>query len=237
MANKEGKWSLGRRGKIEEGKVSWKEIFLCVVDFWFLPRLAAHVFPIWNKLPSPGSRERPWSPGPPLRLHTPLPPCAPVAGSSGSLGLEDIPQLAPGLWIWHPPQKHTCLSVTTCAQQRAFILIEASHLDIGWQAFLGYCRPLLGPSRSPREGCGILSLLPPALQFQCIVTCWIALAPVLEWAFLHRFLTVSGGLSVGRQVCRAGDTGQRLCRKHASVAPAWFLLCSDLGLRTVAKTL
>ena len=120
---------------------------------------------------------------------------------------------------------------------RAFILIEASHLDIGWQAFLGYCRPLLGPSRSPREGCGILSLLPPALQFQCIVTCWIALAPVLEWAFLHRFLTVSGGLSVGRQVCRAGDTGQRLCRKHASVAPAWFLLCSDLGLRTVAKTL
>lgn len=54
---------------------------------------------------------------------------------------------------------------------RAFILIEASHLDIGWQAFLGYCRPLLGPSRSPREGCGILSLLPPALQFQCIVTC------------------------------------------------------------------
>ena len=77
--------------------MSWKEIFLCVVDFWFLPRLVAHVFPIWNELLSPGSRERPSSPGPPLWLHTPLPSCAPAAGSSGSPGLEDIPQLAPGL--------------------------------------------------------------------------------------------------------------------------------------------
>ena len=120
---------------------------------------------------------------------------------------------------------------------RAFILIEASHLDIGWQEFPGDCRCLLGPSVSPREGCGILPLLPAALRFQCIVKRWIALAPVLEWAFQHRFLTVSGGLSAGTQVCRAGDTGQRLCRKHASVAPASLLLCSDSGLQTVAETL
>lgn len=71
-------------------KCLWKEIFLCVVDFWFLPRLLAHVFPIWSEPLSSVSRERPSGPeAPPLLL--------PISPSS--------PACAPGtralvLWVW-----------------------------------------------------------------------------------------------------------------------------------------
>lgn len=130
IADKEVKGDWGGGARLWRKKCLWKEIFLYVVDFWFLPSLMVHVFPIWNEPVSSVSRERPSGTGPLLATPHPIPRLHSADGSSGTAGLENIPPLAWALLFWHPSLKHTRVFVSTCALYGVSFSFKPSHLDI-----------------------------------------------------------------------------------------------------------
>lgn len=159
-----------------EGKVSVEEtIFICC---WFLVPALPDGACVSN-LDEPVcsiSRERPSIPGPLLCSSTSTPACPPADGSSGTVSLENIPQLA---WATRPSQSGTHLkNIYMCLWARVHCMGSHSPLSLligtfELQKFPGDYGCMLGPSGSPGEGYSVFPLLPPAFYLNALLQAYL----------------------------------------------------------------
>lgn len=218
------KWrEMGGGARSWREKCLWKKIFLNVLFSGSCLAWCCMCFQSGMSLWAPSAERGHQALGLSSAAPHPLPACLAADGSSGTVGLENIPQLAWAVSVWHPSQKHRRVSVSTCALiVWGFILVKPSHWDIWIAEVSGGLWMRVRAFFVPRGRLQCFSSPPTSLLFECIVMGLIALAPTLRtgsralctgssWWFLGR---------LGGRFAELGRERQRKCRKHVWATPA-----------------